>query len=117
MVIPVNVGNMRIIDGTLRASKTFPADNYLIEAGSTKDCSNGQGSCNENFGFENLMLDCSQVCAGGIKIEATMGSVMGPEMFFLGFNVGGVTINGGHEVLQYLYIISPFPPLFVPRRL
>ena len=57
-----------------------------------------------------MMFDCKQICYGGINIIDTMGCVIGPQMFFLGFNGAGVTVTGGHETMiftawfgEYLY--------------
>jgi hypothetical protein len=109
IVIPENYGNFHIQRGTIRASPTFPSARYLIEVGSTS-CSNGQGSCNENIGFEDLMLDSQLVSSGGILIIKAMGANVGPQMFFLGFTKAGVTVQDGHETMiheswfgQYLY--------------
>jgi len=73
-------------------------------------CSTSQGSCNENIGFSDLMLDSQLISSGGIRIDATMGANLGPQMFFLGFTKAGISIRGGHETLvhetwlgQYLY--------------
>lgn len=109
LVLPANIGNFRLIHGTLRASATFPEDRFLIELGSLA-CSNAQGSCNENAGFEGLMLDANLTAAGGLRIMATMGANVGPQMFFLGFTQQGLRVDGGHEVMvheswfgQFLY--------------
>eukprot|EP01084_Bolivina_argentea_P248865 416384_1 len=58
--IPPMYGNLRIIDGTIRASETFsPISTYLLYIGEENyNCSNNQGSCNENIGIENIMFDC-----------------------------------------------------------
>jgi hypothetical protein len=73
-------------------------------------CSNPQGSCNENVAIENMMFDSSLVVHGGVRVVATMGFVVGTQMFFLGFTGAGFTINGGHETMmtdtwfgEYLY--------------
>uniref|UniRef100_A0A6B2L5B9 Rhamnogalacturonase A/B/Epimerase-like pectate lyase domain-containing protein n=1 Tax=Arcella intermedia TaxID=1963864 RepID=A0A6B2L5B9_9EUKA len=109
IVIPVYYGNFHFKSGTLRASSAFPKDRFLIEIGS-KSCSNGQGSCNENVGFEDMMLDSQLIAAGGLHIIATMGANVGPQMFFLGFQNAGIRVSGGHETMihetwlgQYLY--------------
>ena len=95
--------------GTIRASPSFPKNQYIIYVGGN-GCSNPQGSCNENVGFSELMLDCQQVCAGCLSIQSTMGANVGPRTFMLGFNENGILIYGGHEVMihetwlgEYLY--------------
>jgi hypothetical protein len=97
LVVPVNYGNFRFVHGTVRASELFPTNRFLIEVGG--DCSNGQGSCNENVGFEGMMLDAYQAAAGGLRIIATMGANVGPQMFFSNFTSAGIQIDGGHEVM------------------
>lgn len=50
------------------------------------------------------------VAYGCVHVIATMGFVVGPQMFFLGFTGAGITISGGHETMmsntwmgEYLY--------------
>ena len=57
-----------------------------------------------------MMFDSKNIVYGNIHIINTMGTVIGPEMFFLGFEGAGITITGGHETMiftswfgQYLY--------------
>jgi hypothetical protein len=101
LVFPVFVGNFRVIDGTLRASSTFPRDRWLVEVGDEKACQNGQGSCNENAGFEGVFFDSNQIASGGLRISATMGANVGPQCFFLNFTTSGVQLDGGHEVMVH----------------
>jgi hypothetical protein len=95
-------GNLRFQRGTIRASRAFPADKYLIEIGGA-NCAGvlirntTQGCCNENIGIENMMLDASLVALGGLRINNTMDTVVGPHMIFLGHREAGLTIHGGHE--------------------
>lgn len=109
LVIPAGYGNVRIISGTLRASSSFPPSTYLIEIGG-KVCKNRQKSCNENIAIQDIMLDGKQRAGGGIRINYTMGAVLGPDIFYLGFTHAGVTVQSGHEVMiseswfgQFLY--------------
>ena len=110
--IPPMYGNLRIIDGTIRASSTFkPPTDYLLTIGDINyNCSNYQKSCNENIEISNLMLDCKHIAYGGLHVINSMGTIIGPQIFILGFNSAGITINGGHEAMifnawlgQYLY--------------
>ena len=112
LTIPSMVGNLRIIHGTIRASSEFtPTTGYLLSVGDTNyNCTNSQKSCNENIGIENIMLDCKNICDGALHVISTMGTVIGPQIFVLGYNKAGITINGGHEAMifnawlgQYLY--------------
>eukprot|EP01084_Bolivina_argentea_P192101 329854_1 len=97
--IPSFYGNFRFIDGTIRAANNFaPQIGYLLTVGNVSyDCNNSQGSCNENIAFENMMFDCRKICDGGLRIQDTMGSVIGPQVFFLGYKNSGITVFGGHE--------------------
>jgi hypothetical protein len=52
LVIPQFLGNLRVIDGTLRAAPGFPQAEFLLGVGDLP-CKppSGQGSCNENVGL------------------------------------------------------------------
>ena len=95
--IPTLYGNLRFQRGTIRASASFPASSYLIEVGEELCSEGGQACCNEHIGFENMMLDASLIALGGLRINNTMDTVVGPHMLFVGFLEAGLTINGGHE--------------------
>jgi hypothetical protein len=102
ILVPPMYGNLRFQRGTIRASHSFPADSYLIEIGGGA-CAGvlignvTQGCCNENIGIEDMMLDASLVALGGLRINNTMDTVVGPHMIFLGHREAGLTIHGGHE--------------------
>jgi hypothetical protein len=98
LVVPQFVGNLRIIDGTLRATPSFPADRYVVEIGS-RPCNtkSGQGSCNENIGMSGLTLDGSHVAEGCLRISATMGATLDASSAVFGFVVNGILLDGGHE--------------------
>ena len=100
LAIPQFVGNMRIIDGTLRASPSFPADRFVIEIGAVP-CStpSGQGSCNENVGMSGLTVDGSHVAAGCVSISATMGATLDSSSAIFGFVSTGILLAGGHEAM------------------
>ena len=109
IVIPPLYGNIFIQRGTLRASKSFPADRYLIEIGNSSTPTVSQGCTNENVGVNMVMTDASLVAAGGIIVWHTMGAVLNNN-FHLGFLVAGINVQGGHEVQidhnwlgEYLY--------------
>lgn len=105
LVIPQMYGNLRIQRGTLRASNTFPKGKFMIVVGEPT-CSNPQASCNENLGFSELMLDGNERAAG-LFVGATMGCVVGPQNFFLGFVDAGIRVHGGHETMvQQTYVGS-----------
>jgi hypothetical protein len=46
-----------------------------------------------------MMFDASHVAAGGVHVTKTMGTTIGPSVFFHGFKEAGVRIDGGHEVM------------------
>ena len=100
LAIPQFVGNLRIIDGTLRASPSFPADRFVVEVGAMP-CStpSGQGSCNENVGMSGLTVDGSHVAAGCVSISATMGATLDSSSAVFGFVSTGILLAGGHEAM------------------
>jgi hypothetical protein len=99
-------GNLQIVRGTLRASTSFPIDRWLVEIGSS-DCTphlpsgavDVQGSCGQFVNLNQMMFDASHVAAGGVRVSKTMGTTIGPAVFFTGFTTAGVQINGGHECM------------------
>jgi hypothetical protein len=97
LIVPAGFGNVRIIDGSLRATPSFPATRYLIEVGG--HCTNGQGSCNENVGMSGLTLDGSHVAAGCLLITATMGATLDSSSAIFGFTKAGILLAGGHETM------------------
>ena len=101
LVLPFCYGNLRFVRGTLRAASSFPPSSYLVVLGqgSSAACkATGQDTTMENVAVSELMLDGSQVAAGGLRISDCMGAVLGPQVFYLGFTRAGLTISGGHEV-------------------
>jgi hypothetical protein len=108
--IPQFVGNMRIIDGTLRASPAFPAAEYLLQVGASP-CStpSGQGSCNQNIGLSGLTLDGSHAAAGCLLISSTMGATLDSSSAIFGFNQTGIHIQGGHEVMVSETWVAAYP--------
>ncbi len=40
-----------------------------------------------------------QVAAGGLRINATMGANVGPQVYVFNFTTAGIQINGGHETM------------------
>jgi hypothetical protein len=49
-------------------------------------------------GFDNLFLDAGHR-GGGILVQSTMGTTIGPSCFFTGFSTAGVRVMQGHETL------------------
>lgn len=99
LLIPKCYGNMRVIDGALRATPSFPTDRYIVEVGDAS-CSTPQASCNQNIAFSGVTLDGSHVAAGCLSITATMGATLDSSSAIFGFNVTGVALNGGHEFMM-----------------
>ena len=104
--IPPMYGNMHIFQGTLRASSSFPRDRHLLEIGDYTACKpvlpdgkpDSQGSCNEFISVENMLFDSSFTAAGGIKVDAVMGTTI-TSAFFTGYTGVGIQVNHGHEVM------------------
>lgn len=100
IVVPVFVGNVRITGGTLRASKSFPPDRFLIEVGSaTCQPKDKQNVCNEFIAIHDIFLDAAHVAAGGVIVYHTMGTTVGPSAFVTGFNIAGIHAEQGHETI------------------
>eukprot|EP00040_Diaphanoeca_grandis_P012771 m.64650 g.64650 ORF g.64650 m.64650 type:complete len:671 (-) comp23458_c0_seq2:116-2128(-) len=106
LVIPSMYGNVQIVRGTLRASSTFDQTRFLVEIGSSvcrpklpSGESDVQGSCGQFINMNEMMFDAAHVAAGGVKVSSTMGTTIGPAVFFTGFTTAGVQINGGHECM------------------
>jgi hypothetical protein len=94
--VPPLVGNVRIRGGTLRASESFPIDSFLIEIGGNEvSCvpKDSQGVCNEFVVVEDIFLDSSHVARGGISVNKTMGTTIGPSIFITGFTGYGVQVG------------------------
>jgi len=100
LVVPQFVGNLRVIDGTLRAAPAFPPARFLVEVGASPcKTPSGQGSCNENVGMSGLTLDGAHVAAGCLKIASTMGATLDASSAVFGFREIGVLLAGGHEAM------------------
>lgn len=121
VVWPPMYGNFRMQGGTLRAAPSFPAHRYLVEVGTDDKtvCPFNQKSCNENVGFVDMMFDAQHVAAGCLQINMTMGGVVGPQMFFLGFTDKGLDVNSGHEIMlsnawfgEFLYSYPGVPSVY-----
>ena len=99
-LIPQFLGNLRIIDGTLRAAPAFPPSQFLLGVGDVPcKTPSGQGSCNENVGLSGLTLDGSHVAAGCLRIAATMGATLDASSAIFGFSDTGILLQGGHEAM------------------
>ena len=64
VAVPPFFGNLRIMDGTLRASGSFPEAGYLIEIGDDDVCQSdhsAQDTCNVDVGVQGVFLDAYQV--------------------------------------------------------
>jgi hypothetical protein len=104
--IPPMYGNAHIIDGTLRASTSFPSDRWLLEIGDSTKCHpklpNGdpdkQGSCNEFIDVSSVLLDANFIAAGGAKLEMVMGMTLA-NIFVTGFRKVGIQVTSGHAVM------------------
>ena len=90
--IPEFFGNIHFRDGTLRAAPSFPGAEWLLSVGDVgcwpklpSGKHDKQGSCNEFISLTNMLLDASDVAAGGVRISKTMGATL-TSTFFLGFS-------------------------------
>ena len=105
VAIPGFVGNLVVRAGTLQALSHFPAERYVLEVGmdeaACKVVVPGQKVCNENVNVQNVMVDAMHVAKGCIEVNSTMGGSLGPDLFLYGFREGGLTLNGGHEMMLH----------------
>jgi len=99
LVVPQMVGNMRIIDGTLRARAGFPADAFVLQVGASPCAADKQASCNENIGLSGLTIDGGHVAAGALAINSTMGATLDASSAVFGFERCGIALYGGHEAM------------------
>jgi hypothetical protein len=106
IVIPCHVCNVRVHGGTLRATKGFPRDKYLIETAVGCASNNGAGAP-EFLGFSELLLDCGGFAAGGLHLPNNMGTNVGPRIFVTGFSQHGISIEVGHEVMVHETWVCP----------
>ena len=98
--IPQFVGNLRIIDGTLRAGASFPPSAYVVQVGASPcKTKSGQGSCNENVGMSGLTIDASHIAQGCLSISSTMGATLDSSSAIFGFTGAGILLDGGHETM------------------
>ena len=100
-IIPQMVGNMRIIDGTLRARDNFlPTETVaLLQIGASPCNAGQQKSCNENIGLSGLTVDGRHIAETAIAINSTMGATLDASSAVFGFNGCGIALNGGHEAM------------------
>lgn len=121
LATPNYYGNYRIVDGTLRASASFPPSSFLLELGGSDGvCPEASepmyAACAANVAVSNLLLDGGGVAAGGLHAAYHMGLNAGPDLYVVNFTVAGVLVTGGHEVLLHQSWVgqrrweSPDPP-------
>mmetsp|Transcript_72844 Transcript_72844/g.193236 ORF Transcript_72844/g.193236 Transcript_72844/m.193236 type:complete len:559 (-) Transcript_72844:88-1764(-) len=107
LVVPGHVGNLHLRQGTLRASPRFPSDRWLLTIGDPGCVSAARGSdesseaayCNQFVSVVDMLFDAAHVAAGGVHVANTMGSNIGPSVFFMGFKDAGVRVDGGRGVV------------------
>ncbi|XP_020575576.1 polygalacturonase QRT3-like [Phalaenopsis equestris] len=98
LTLPSNpIGNIKIHQGTLRASDDFPAGRYIIELGS-----NSSESTTSNYNFEfvtlsGLMIDANHRAGGIIVINSLRTTISG--CYIVRFTSEGISVRSGHETL------------------
>ena len=92
LVFPASIANFRVVQGTLRASPSFPRDRYLIEVGAP----GGRGVV--DVALSELFLDASQVAAGCLLTNVVQGGVVGPQVYAFNFTQVGMSLNDGFEL-------------------
>lgn len=107
LTVPGGVSNLRLHQGTLRASPRFPSDRWLLTIGSPGNESAARSSegdseaaySNQFISVVDMLFDAGHVAAGGVHVINAMGSNIGPSVFFTGFKDTGVRIDGGQGVV------------------
>lgn len=92
--LPAYYGNLRITQGTLRASPTFPPEGFLINTG----IGGGADGNNIDVLIDEVFLDAFQVAAGCIQAVGCFGGVIGPQVYIFNFTQIGIDVLSGHEV-------------------
>jgi hypothetical protein len=92
LAFPPGTSNFRVVQGTLRASATFPRDRFLVEVGTSK------GAAIVDVALSELFLDASQVAAGCLRTDSVQGGVIGPSVFAFNFTQFGMSLNDGFEL-------------------
>ena len=87
-------GNLRIRQGTLRASASFPSTRFVIETGSGGSTDGN----NVDISISEVFLDAGHTAAGGIFAYGLFGGVFGPQLYVLNFTTHGIYVSSGHEV-------------------
>jgi len=96
LVIPPGYGNLRITEGTLRASPSFPNDRSLIEIGGTA-CRGGIDACNVFVTLSSLLLDGSLRARGCVLTAGLFQGILS-QLYAVNFTTYGIAIHSGHEV-------------------
>ena len=113
LIIPPGFGNLRIAEGTLRASAAFPRDRALIEVGGTA-CRGGVDACNVLVTLSGLLLDGGLHARGCVLARGLFQGVFS-QLYAVNFTGFGVAIHSGHEVhLESSWVAQV--PLTDPRR-
>lgn len=115
LVIPAYYGNLRLTQGTLRASSTFPAGGYLVEMG----LGGGADGNNIDILVDELFLDAYQVAAGGLHAVGLFGGVVGPQVYVFNFTQTGSEFfchGGDGDSPHWHYHPWLPPPLACPRQ-
>eukprot|EP01084_Bolivina_argentea_P085927 155330_1 len=107
LLIPSNYGNLRIMDGTICASKDFsPTNEFLLTIGNNINAGNCAGNeCNENIAIENMAFDCKHICGGGISLYYTLYTSIGPDIYVTGYNIVGISVfESGGTMINTAYL-------------
>ncbi|MED6143328.1 Polygalacturonase qrt3 [Stylosanthes scabra] len=107
------VGNLMIHGGTIRASKNFPEDGYIIDLSSTSSSSSSSNNNNyqnrgansesshsspynfEYISFKDLLLD-SNFRGGGISVINSLRTSI-DNCYITHFTTNGILVQSGHE--------------------
>lgn len=93
LIIPTGYGNLRLAQGTLRASPSFPRDRYVVEVGKV----NGTSGV-VDVDINEFFCDAWQVATGCILTNGVQGGVIGPQVYAFNFTQFGIRANAGFEL-------------------
>ncbi|CAI0375786.1 unnamed protein product, partial [Linum tenue] len=89
---PSGGGGLLVKDGSLRASRGFPADRFLVELLSPKS---GNGIFYEDVRFKDVLFDSGFSGGGVLAVDTARTQIT--SCYFLNFTTQGVLVQGGRD--------------------
>ncbi|CAI0375783.1 unnamed protein product, partial [Linum tenue] len=92
---PSGGGGLLVKDGSLRASRGFPADRFLVELLSPKSEVLGNGIFYEDVRFKDVLFDSGFSGGGVLAVDTARTQIT--SCYFLNFTTQGVLVQGGRD--------------------